>query len=254
MAHDVKIKLDLFEGPLDLLLHLIEKAEVDIYQVPIAQITEQYMQVLYEAQELELEVASEFLVMAATLLAIKSRMLLPRKEEVLEDDFTYDEEEWIVDPRTELVERLLEYKRYKRLGEVLREREEERSKVYSRPAMDLSSYTQEANPVEGLTPDDLLQAFVDALKNRKPPEPMTKVAREEISVSARMDEIYNELLEQGQLFFTKMLKWDTLTKERVITTFLALLELMKMKKIICRQHALFGEILIERLEVGGSQT
>ncbi|MFC7442179.1 segregation and condensation protein A [Laceyella putida] len=253
MAHDVKIKLALFEGPLDLLLHLIEKAEVDIYQVPIAQITEQYMQVLYEAQELELEVASEFLVMAATLLAIKSRMLLPRQEEILEDEYDYGEEEWFVDPRTELVERLLEYKRFKRLGEVLREREEERSKVYSRPAMDLSSYTPEANPVEGLTPDDLLQAFVDALKNRKPPEPMTKVAREEISVSARMDEIYKDLLEQGQLFFTKLLRWDVLTKERVITTFLALLELMKVKKIVCRQHSLFGEILIERLEVEGSQ-
>lgn len=250
---DVKIKLEMFEGPLDLLLHLIEKAEVDIYQVPIAQITDQYMQILHEAQEMELEIASEFLVMAATLLAIKSRMLLP-KQEMNEEELAGQEDEWFVDPRAELVERLLEYKRYKRLGEVLREREEERSRVFSRPPLDLTPYIPEVNPVEGLTPDDLLNAFVEALKNRKQDEPMTKVAREEISVSARMEEIYGELCQKGQLFFSKLLYWDVLTKERVITTFLALLELMKVKKIVCRQHSLFGEILIEPLKVGVSQS
>jgi segregation and condensation protein A len=244
---DVKIKLDMFEGPLDLLLHLIEKAEVDIYQVPIARITDQYMQILEEAQEMELEIASEFLVMAATLLAIKSRMLLP-KQETVEEEWANEEEEWFTDPRKELVERLLEYKRYKRLGELLREREEERSKVFSRPAMDLASFAKEANPVEGLTPDDLLAAFVEAIKSRKPPESMTKVTREEISVSARMEEITRELEEKGQLFFSGLLQWDVVTKERVITTFLALLELMKLKKIVCRQSRLFGDILIEKLE------
>jgi segregation and condensation protein A len=248
---DVKIKLDLFEGPLDLLLHLIEKAEVDIYQVPIARITDQYMEVITAAQERELEIASEFLVMAATLLAIKSKMLLP-KQELIEEDFLMTEEDWFVDPRTELVERLLEYKRYKRLGEVLRQKEAERSKVFSRPPLDLTPYTPEVNPVEGLTPDDLLQAFVEALKNRQPQEPMAKVAREEISVSERMDEIYRELVQKGQLFFTHLLNWDTISKERVITTFLALLELMKLKKIVCRQQTLFGEILIEPLEIGVS--
>ncbi|WP_341539274.1 segregation and condensation protein A [Hazenella coriacea] len=243
----MKIKLDSFEGPLDLLLHLIEKAEVDIYEVPIAKITDQYVHVLSEAQELELEVASEFLVMAATLIAIKSRMLLP-KQELEEEDFDLLEEEWM-DPREELVERLLEYKRYKRLGEVLREREEERSKVYSRSPMDLTPYIPDVNPVEGLTADDLLQAFVEALKNQKPPEPMTKVAREEISVSARMEEIFQELLEKGHLFFSRLLCWDEVTKERVITTFLALLELMKLKRIVCRQNDLFGDILVEKMEV-----
>jgi segregation and condensation protein A len=249
---DVKIKLDMFEGPLDLLLHLIEKAEVDIYQIPIARITDQYVQVITAAQERELEVASEFLVMAATLLAIKSKMLLP-KQELIEEDFSMTEEEdWFDDPRTELVERLLEYKRYKRLGEVLRQKEAERSKVFSRPPLDLTPYTPEVNPVEGLTPDDLLQAFVEALKNRQPQEPMAKVAREEISVSERMEEIYQELLQKGQLFFTHLLHWGTVSKERVITTFLALLELMKLKKIVCRQQTLFGEILIEPLEIGVS--
>ncbi|WP_089968221.1 segregation and condensation protein A [Lihuaxuella thermophila] len=236
----------MFEGPLDLLLHLIEKSEVDIYEVPIAKITDQYMQILAEAQEMELDIASEFLVMAATLVAIKSRMLLPKPESV-EEELAFGEEDGY-DPREELVQRLLEYKRYKRLGEVLRQREEERSKVYSRPPLNLTPYAPEVNPLEGLSPDDLLQAFVDVLKNRKPPEPITKVAREEISVSARMEEIYQDLLRHGQLFFSKLLVWDQVTKERVITTFLALLELMKLKRIVCRQSRLFGDILIERLE------
>nr|WP_220186004.1 segregation/condensation protein A [Paenactinomyces guangxiensis] len=236
----------MFEGPLDLLLHLIEKAEVDIYEVPIAKITDQYMEILTEAQEMKLDVASEFLVMAATLIAIKSRMLLPRQE-LGEDEMNLGEEEWF-DPREELVERLLQYKRFKRLGELLREREQERNKVYSRPALDLAAYAPAVNPVDGLTPDDLLQAFVDVLKSRKPSEPMTRVAREEISVSARMEEIYQDLLKRGHLLFSRLLEWDQVTRERVITTFLALLELMKLKKIICRQKDLFGEILIEKLE------
>lgn len=243
---EVKVKLDMFEGPLDLLLHLIETAEVDIYQVPIATITDQYMQVLNEANQMELEVVSEFLVMAATLLAIKSKMLLP-KHELLEEDFLTEEERWFEDPRTELVERLLEYKKYKRLGEVLHLREEERSKVYSRPAMDLTPFTPEENPVEGLSPDDLLQAFVEALKNRKPRERMTRLAREEISVSDRMEEIVSLLSSKGQLFFSRLIDWKTVTREWVITTFLALLELMKLKKIICYQEGLFGEIRVEVL-------
>lgn len=243
---EIKIKLDMFEGPLDLLLHLIETAEVDIYQVSIAKITDQYMQVLNEAEQMELEVASEFLVMAATLLAIKSKMLLPRHE-LLEEDLTTEHEGWFEDPRAELVERLLEYKKYKRLGEVLRMREEERSKVYSRPAMDLTPYTPEENPVEGLSPDDLLQVFVETLKNQAPQEQVTRLVREEISVSDRMEEIYSLLTRKGQLFFSRLIDWNTVTREWIITTFLALLELMKLKKIVCYQEGLFGEIRVEVL-------
>jgi segregation and condensation protein A len=233
----------MFEGPLDLLLHLIEKAEVDIYAVSISSITDQYMEVIRSAQQEQLEIASEFLVMAATLLAIKSRMLLPRQE-LKQEEQEMEEEEWF-DPREELIERLLEYKRYKRLGEVLKKREEERSKVYTRPPMDLSSYIKEENPLAGITPDQLLQAFVEVLQSSRASQPMTKVAREEISVSARMEEIYQELLVKKQLTFSSLLPWETITRERVITTFLALLELMKLKKILCFQSELFGEIVIQ---------
>lgn len=244
MSVEVKFKLDSFEGPLDLLLHLIDKSEVDIYEVPISQITDQYMLMIHDATNYEIEVASEFLVMAATLLAIKSRMLLPRQE-IFEDQHDFMEEEWM-DPREELVEKLLEYKRYKRLGEMLREREEERSRVFTRTPVDLSAYAPVENPVEGLTVDDLLQAFLLAVQSYQPKnEPMTSLAREEISVSSRMEEIVQELGQQGRVLFTQLLDWTKMTKERVITTFLALLELMKTKQIRCSQYELFSDILIE---------
>ncbi|WP_224749712.1 segregation and condensation protein A [Polycladospora coralii] len=224
------------------MLHLIEKAEVDIYEVPISQITDQYIKILEEAKQMELEIASEFLVMAATLIALKSKMLLP-KPDLVEDELSFWNEEEM-DPRTELVERLLEYKRYKRLGDVLERREEERNQVYTRDPIDLSPYTKEISPVEGLTVDDLLQSFIEMMQHRTPPEPVTEMVREEISVSARMVEIMSELEQVGHLRFSQLLIWTEVTKERVITTFLALLELMKTKQVICQQDVLFGDLVI----------
>jgi segregation and condensation protein A len=247
MSTGINIKLEKFEGPLDLLLHLIEKAEVDIYEIPIAQITDQYLQILEEVKEQQLEIASEFLVMAATLLAIKSRMLLP-KQEVKEENES--EEEWLVDPQEQLVERLLEYKRYKRLGEWLREREAERSKVYTRLPIDFTPYKAKPSPMEGITADLLLQVFVDLLRTEQQTSPLTKVAREEISVSARINEIEQQLFKEKKLVFSKLLGLKVRTKEWIITTFLALLELMKAKQIVCYQGELFGEIFIEWVDPG----
>lgn len=249
---ELQIKLDKFEGPLDLLLHLIDQAEVDIYQISISEITDQYMKVISEAKELRLEIASEFLVMAATLLAMKSRMLLPRAEKKSEESEEW-QEEWI-DPREELIDRLLEYKRYKRLGEVLREKEEERSQVYTRTPLDLTSFAPPTNPLKGITPDDLFQVFLQALQDQpeeEPEESFTNMQREEISVSARMEEIYQDLMEKGELTFEYLLSAFQVTKERIIVTFLALLELMKLKKIRCLQRDLFQNIVIEPyVEVG----
>ncbi|NGQ94633.1 segregation/condensation protein A [Brevibacillus sp. SYP-B805] len=238
------IKLDSFEGPLDLLLHLIDRAEVDIYNIPIAEITEQYMAVLEEAQELQLDVASEFVVMAATLLAIKSKMLLPKKEEqVFQPLFDMEVEE--ADPREELVQRLLEYKRYKLLAEELREREIGRSQVFTRPAEDLTPYVrEEENPIKDVTLYDLLAALERLVKRTLEKEPVAKVARDEISIKDRMDEI-RQLLQVGggtvrffQLFTGKV------TRTQIVTTFLALLELMKAKQVTCIQTQLFQDILI----------
>ncbi|SDW56283.1 condensin subunit ScpA [Marininema mesophilum] len=249
---DVKIKLDMFEGPLDLLLHLIDKAEVDVTEIPIAHITDQYMEVLSATQELQLDVASEFLVMAATLLAIKSRMLLPRAEPVELTDMFGDEEGGL-DPREELIQRLLEYKRYKRLSDNLREWEESRSQVYTRLPMDLSPYAPTENPLQGVTPEDLLQYFVDALTNRVEKETdFTEMSREEISVSDRMEEIALRVLKEGgRLRFSQLLQWERLTKERVVTTFLAILELMKTHRVKIQQHHLFSDMEIEAKPAGG---
>jgi segregation and condensation protein A len=239
---DVTIRLEGFEGPLDLLLHLIEQSELDVCEVPIARITDQYMAYLSAMREWELEIASEFLVMAATLLAIKSRMLLPRTdpEEAAEGLDGEDE----VDPREELVERLLEYKKYKQLAEVLREFESRRSRVYTRPPADLSAYAQEENPVGNLTPDDLFQAFVEVLSDRRRQPPITRIVREEISVGDRMEELLHLLSENGgTVRFSRLLRRKA-TREQIVTTFLALLELMKMKRVICRQEQLFDEIII----------
>ncbi|MFD1395088.1 segregation and condensation protein A [Kroppenstedtia eburnea] len=250
----MKIKLDMFEGPLDLLLHLIDKSELDVCEIPIARITDQFMESLAAMQVFELESASEFLVMAATLLAIKSRMLLPRAEPADLSDVLEDEDG--MDPREELVQRLLEYKRYKRLSDVLREREAARNQVYTRMPMDLTEYTPDENPLEGITPDELLQLFVDVINNREEEgeEEPTKMTREEISVSDRMDEIHDFLTRQGgTLFFSELLHWEVITRERVITTFLALLELLKLKRIRIRQGGLFDDIRVEALISEGGE-
>lgn len=239
---DVTIKLDGFEGPLDLLLHLIEQAEMDVCDVPIARITDQYMAYLSAMREWELEIASEFLVMAATLLAIKSRMLLPRNDP--EEGREGLDEEDAFDPREELVERLLEYKKYKQLAEILREFESRRSQVYTRPPADLSAYARDENPVGNLTADDLFQAFVEVLSNRRNEPPFTRIAREEISVGDRMEELLSLLSENGGTIRFSLLLRENATREQIVTTFLALLELMKLKRVICRQERLFDEIII----------
>jgi len=241
---EVQIKLDQFEGPLDLLLHLVEKAEVDLAEISIVEITDQYMEILSASENLELEIASEFLVMAATLVALKSRMLLPQPKQRAESE--QENEEWF-DPREQLVERLLEYKKYKRLGEMLRKREQEWQQVYRRCPMDLTPYSKTQNPVEGLSPDDLLNVFISLLQKERE-MPMTSVAYEEVTVEERMKEIEQQLAENEYLTFRQLLSSTKRSKEWMITTFLALLELMKLKKIICYQEDVFSEIWIEKYE------
>lgn len=243
----LKVKLESFEGPLDLLLHLIQKAEIDIYDIPITEITHQYIEFLKSAQELELGIASEFLVMAATLLEIKSRMLLPKPPKVdpeWEDLYGDDS----VDPRQELVRRLLEYKKYKDLAETLREREVERSQVFTREKADLTPFLPEdpPNPVQGLTIMDLIHAFGKALKKVSEANRYTKIRRDEISVKDRIREIGNLLAQQdGRCLFSDLFQFR-LTREEIVVTFLALLEMMKMKQIQCYQHQLFQEIVIQQ--------
>src|SRR4051812_323235 len=136
------IKIDAFEGPMDLLLHLINRLEIDIYDIPMAEITDQYLSYIHTMQHLELDIASEYLVMAATLLAIKSKMLLPKHED--ESNLDENDESFDLDPRDELVEKLLEYKKYKQAALEFKTLEEERSLMFTKPPMDLSEYIKEA--------------------------------------------------------------------------------------------------------------
>lgn len=245
----ITFKLETFEGPLDLLLHLIDQAEVDIYDIPIKEITDQYLDYLSTMQELELEVTSEFLVMAATLLSIKSKMLLP-KPPVIELEWEGMEEEEGEDPRAELVRKLIEYRKYKEIAEHLKDRELERSLIYTREPEDLTAFIPkvEVNPVEGLHVADLVWAFQKALRKMAERNRVAKIRRDEISVKDRITEIVSILGNRGgKVLFSKLLETGY-SREDIVVTFLALLELMKMKKIQCYQHKLFEDIVIQAKE------
>ncbi|MDQ1145199.1 MAG: segregation/condensation protein A [Bacillus sp. (in: firmicutes)] len=240
-----QVKIDAFEGPLDLLLHLINRLEIDIYDIPVAQITEQYLLYIQTMNELKLDVASEFLVMAATLLAIKSKMLLPKHEEVLVDedtDMSYEE-----DPRDELVERLIEYRKYKEAAQDLKSMEEERGLMYTKPPSDLSDFAKEKPEKTEINVSlyDMLAALQKLLRRKKLQRPLaTKITRQEISIETRMIEIMDELKQlRGRKNFNDLFPYPA--KEHIVVTFLAVLELIKRKEIDVEQQENFGEIFVE---------
>lgn len=237
-----QIKLPVFEGPFDLLFHLIEKDEVDIYDIPIAKITEQYLAYLDTMQMLDLELASEFLVMAATLLSIKARMLLPKQPvEVAEED-----EDLALDPRDELVERLLEYKKFKQVAEFLKERETCQEKIFTRPneeVMFVHLFSEE-NPLEGISLDNLLGALKEVLERATEEELAGEITRDEVTIRDKMKEIVQRLFFQPKgIAFRDLFRRQT-TRVEVVVTFLALLELIKLGKARVHQSKNFGEIMI----------
>src|SRR6185369_3205548 len=218
------VRLDKFEGPLDLLLHLIRKNELDIYDIPISVITRQYLDYIKLLKHLNLEVAGDFLVMAATLLQIKSRTLLPLDEQE-------EGEEIELDPRAELVRRLLEYQQYKEAGMLLDARALLGREVFSRACPDpgLAELSEEEGPLE-LSLFDLVDAF-RALLTRIPAESFHDVAAAEtFSIADCINEILSLLQERDTLQFDELVAGD-LTRERVIVTFLAILELCRLKLI-----------------------
>lgn len=243
----VLYKLETFEGPLDLLLHLIDKAEIDIQDIPVSEITDQYMAYLQNMQELELEITSEFLVMAATLLSIKSKLLLPKPPVIEMDEFDFYEDE--IDPRAELIQRLIEYRKYKNIAQHLHEREWERSLIYSREPDDLTPFMPEVeeNPVEGLHTSDLIAAFKRALSKAVKRTSYARIQRDEISVKDRIREVVSTLESAGpggRVLFSKLLH-EEMVRHEIVVTFLAILELMKMKQILCYQEKLFDDIVME---------
>lgn len=244
----VTYKLEQFEGPLDLLLHLIDQAEINIQDISISEITDQYMEYLHNMQELELEITSEFLVMAATLLSMKSQQLLPKPPVMEWDDYEeYVDDE--PDPRAELIRKLIEYRKYKGIAEHLRERETERSMIFSKEPEDLTPFMPTApdNPVDGLHVTDLIEAFRKALSKASRRTQVATIHRDEISVKDRIKSIIDTLRpfgKGGKMMFSNLLS-EHLTRSEIVVSFLALLELMKMKQVRCYQDSLFEDIVIQ---------
>lgn len=228
------VQIEIFEGPLDLLLHLIKKNEVSITDIPIATITAQYLSTLELMQSLNLDVAGEFLVMAATLIHIKSRMLLPPGEEE-------DEEEEGGDPREELIRRLLEYQRFKEAAEELEKREILRRDVFVRP----SEVPDEMESVEfeGLSLFDLISALRHVLE-RFPEERVYEVTLERISVREKMSSLLDDLQRRGKVIFQSLFE-AAVSRLEVVVTFLAMLELVKIRAIRVVQEEREGPIVIE---------
>lgn len=242
MIESYQVKIDGFEGPLDLLLHLIKQYEIDIYDIPVALITAQYLEYIETMQKLDLNVASEFLVMAATLVAIKSEMLLPNQEITDEDD--YDEN----DPRAELVSRLIEYRKYKDAAEQLKEIEGEEKESYTRSPELLKEFIKEKPPIKenAASVYDMLQAMQDVFNRKKWNQPMTTtIEKIEIPIQQRMEEVLEivELSEHGVKFETL---FPYYSKSHIIVTFMAMLELMKQKLIYCEQERTFDQLILHR--------
>ena len=243
---DMKFKLESFEGPLDLLLHLIEKNKVNIYDIPIVEITDQYLEYIDEMKKQDLDVMSEFLVMAATLIDIKSKMLLP-KEAVVEE-----EEE---DPRAELVQQLLEYKMYRTYAYELRDRQVDANQIfYKEPTIpdEVLAY-EEPVDVDQLISDLTLnklnvvfQSVIKRQKNRVDPvrSRFGEIKKEEVSVEDKMIEISEYARNHKTFSFRELLEKQS-SKVQIVVTFLVILELMKAGEIRIVQENIFDDIQIE---------
>lgn len=239
-----QVRLAVFTGPLDLLLHLIERAEIDIYNIPIVQITDQFLAYIQAMEFFDLHVAADFLLMAATLMQIKARMLLPRP--VVETEVETTEEE---DPRLELVERLLEYKKAKEVATRLQEREAEARRFYPRtggvfPDREVAATTE---PVGQVTLWDLVQAFSALLESLLPRLELEGMPEEEYSIQEMMEGIMNRLAQTPRVCFSNLFSGLT-SRKAVVASFLAMLELIRMRKVLVQQDRTFGEIVIVRWE------
>lgn len=237
---DYHVRLQFYEGPLALLVHLIESQELDIWNIPIAHITEQYLGYLANMEELNLEVGGEFLLMAATLLAIKARMLLPPDPN--DDDelaVALEEEE---DPRDELVRRLIEYRQFREAGRALAERLQARGVVAGRGSPPPPGTIRYINPIGRAVVGDLLRAYQQVLESDAEPETAFRLPTGNISLEDRVDQVLRAVRNSG------LVRFESLCKRRdrrfVVVTFLAVLELIRQGVASAAQNDTFGPILI----------
>ena len=233
---DLEFKINDFEGPLDLLLHLIKEAKMDIMNIEIESITEQYLAFINKSEKMNLEVSSEYLVLASELLEIKSRMLLPREK-------NEDEEE--EDPRAELVNRLLEYEAYKNITTTLHDRELLRREIYTKSPENIKNYIDEKTEIHAdVTLDDLINAFQRYYQRKNDNKPLnTKVTVNEISVSSRRHDIKKILKSKKRVSFFEL--FEVASKEYIVATFLAILEMARNNELIIKQEKNFEDIICE---------
>jgi segregation and condensation protein A len=234
---DYKITIDNFDGPLDLLLHLIKQSNIDIFDISIEQITKQYLEYIKSMERLNLNVASEYLTMAAELIEMKSSILLP-------SDKNKDDDEYEEDPREKLINRLLEYKRYKEVTSIFKNLEELRKNIYTKDPSSLSEYIdEETKIVSELTKDDLLEAFSKFLERKQLEKPLnTTITKKEYSVKDRSNEILKLIHTKKRVSFDEL--FEVMTKEYVVVTFLSILELAKKQLVIIDQENNFANIFL----------
>lgn len=241
-SNDLAIRLPAFEGPLDLLLYLIRRNEVDIYDIPIEHVTAQYIEILGSMEKLDLEIAGEFFVMAATLMYIKSRMLLPKKDQGVNQDV----EEEALDPRWELVQQLLEYRKFKEAAEDIQKLILNSNDLISRigPKEAVEAVERPLKPVDRV---DLWNTFNQVLRRLAERITEGEIHAEQVTVADRMELILNRIEQERSFLFSDLFE-STTTLTTIVASFLAVLELTRLGKINLQQDAAFADIRCERKE------
>lgn len=235
-----QISLNEFEGPMDLLLHLVKEMKMDIYEIDTHVIIEGYLDYIQKLQDLNINVASEFLVMASSLIHLKSKMLIGK---VIEEEA--EESEFQIQSEDDLKNRILEYQTYKEITKSLKSMEEKRSEVYTKVPENRKEYVSQS-PLknDGVTIEDLLQAFLNLQERIHYKEPIeTKITKKEISVASRKNHILSVLQSRGKSSFEEL--FEEFTREYVVVTFLALLDMMKNQEVFVSQECNFSKIWIE---------
>lgn len=235
---EITLRIDDFEGPMDLLLHLIKEKKMDLMNIKIEIIIDEYLKFIDEMERLNLDIASSYLVMASELIEMKSKLLLPRHEE--------EEEQEEEDPQQQLVNRLIEYQKYKDLTEDFKELENERKQIFTRLPENLKEYSDTNTLINNsdVTLDDLLLAFQKFLERKKLEQPLhTKVTKKEMSVEERTVSIRSILKTKKKVNFLEL--FDVLNKEYVVVTFLAILEMARKNELKISQEEEYGDIICE---------
>ena len=238
---DYRIKLPVFEGPLDLLLFLIRKNELDIYDIPIATVTRQYLEAIYAMKDLQIEVAGEFFVMAATLMEIKSRMLLPKHQQAVDPNAEEDD----LDPRWELVHQLLQYKKFKEAAGNLGQMSLDAQNMLPRPASAFAPASE--RPLHHVDRIEVWNSFNLVLRRLAEKLVVGEIHAEQVTVADQMEYLLERIKTQKSFVFSQLFA-EKITLRKLVATFLAVLELTRLKKLRVEQDAAFTDILCTRVE------